>query len=329
MEGVIDVITRDLLTARGGFDWAVTEFVRVTDTLLPPRVFHRICPELVHRAETSCGTPVHLQLLGSNPERLGDNARRAAELGAPCIDINFGCPAKTVNRHDGGASLLKTPQRVEAVVAGVHRALEGSGIPVTAKLRLGFEDKRLAVACAQAAEAGGAASLVVHARTRREGYRPPAYWQWVRRIRQHVSVETVVNGDIWTLEDYQRARAISGCDHVMLGRAALADPLLAARIRHWQATGEHQPPTRWQDRSTILKEYAYQASQSVPEKVVVSLLKQWLNIMRQHDRDAAERFVELRRIRELSPFLQTLNPSDHSEREEKEEAFTALQTDRQ
>lgn len=306
MEGVIDVITRDLLTARGGFDWVVTEFVRVTDTRLPPRVFHRLCPELAAGAATPSGTPVHLQLLGSNPEKLGDNARHAAELGAPCIDMNFGCPAKTVNRHDGGASLLQTPRRVEAAVAGVHRALEGSGIPVTAKLRLGFEDKRLAVDCARAAEAGGAASLVVHARTRREGYRPPAHWRWVRRIRQRVGIDTVVNGDIWTLEEYQRARAISGCRHVMLGRAALADPLLAARIHHWQATGEVLPATRWQDRCAILEEYARRAGRAVPDKVVVSLLKQWLNIMRQHDREAGERFVELRRIRELTPFLTAL-----------------------
>ncbi|REC95533.1 tRNA-U20a,U20b-dihydrouridine synthase [Kushneria indalinina DSM 14324] len=306
MEGVIDALTRELLTAPGGFDWSVTEFVRITDARLPPRVFQRICPELDRDSQTPGGTPVHLQLLGSQPDKLGENARVAAALGAPVIDMNFGCPAKTVNRHDGGAALLRSPERVYRAVQGVHEALEGTGVPVTAKLRLGFEDKTLALECARAAEDGGAQRLVVHARTRREGYRPPAHWEWVARIREQAGVPVVVNGDIWTLEEYWRAREVSGCQDVMLGRAALADPWLARRIRHWQQTGERLPATRWQDRSAFLAAYAQRIDPALPSKVVVSLLKQWLNIMRQHDSEAGEHFQRLRRITALEDFMMAL-----------------------
>ena len=116
MEGVIDHVMRELLTSLGGIDRCVTEFVRVTDRLLPPRVFRRLCPELDTGGTTASGVPVYLQLLGGQAAVLADNAARAAELGAPGIDLNFGCPAKTVNRSDGGAILLREPQRVHAIV---------------------------------------------------------------------------------------------------------------------------------------------------------------------------------------------------------------------
>ncbi|HSP59182.1 MAG TPA: tRNA-dihydrouridine synthase, partial [Halomonas sp.] len=181
MEGVIDARTRDLLTRRPGFDWAVTEFVRVVDTCLPSRVFYKHCPELNGaRVATPSGVPVDIQLLGSDPVALAANARQALRLGATRVDLNFGCPAKTVNRHDGGASLLRDPERVHAVVKAVHGAI-GGAIPVTAKLRLGFADRRLALECAQAAESGGASQLVIHGRTRDEGYRTPAHWEWICR----------------------------------------------------------------------------------------------------------------------------------------------------
>ncbi|SHE62015.1 tRNA-dihydrouridine synthase C [Modicisalibacter ilicicola DSM 19980] len=306
MEGVIDAVTRELLANRGGIDWAVTEFVRVVDTRLPPRVFHKHCPELLSpQVTTSNGIPVHLQLLGSDPRALAANARQALRLGATSIDLNFGCPAKTVNRHDGGASLLRDPARVQRAVEAVTHAVDGA-IPVTAKLRLGYADYRLARACAQAAEAGGANHLVVHARTRNEGYRPPAHWEWIARIRHRVAIPVIANGDIWTLEDYWRARSLSGCTDVMLGRGALADPDLPARIRHWQRTGERLPETPWAVRGAILADYAALQRTTLPERVVVALLKQWLNHMRDRHEEARARFALLRRETGLDAFLRGL-----------------------
>ncbi|SDL39348.1 tRNA-dihydrouridine synthase C [Modicisalibacter muralis] len=303
MEGVIDAVTRELLSADEGLDWAVTEFVRVIDARLPARVFHRHCPELLQpEVATPSGVPVHLQLLGSDPVALAANAHQAVSLGAIGLDLNFGCPAKTVNRHDGGASLLRDPERVHRAVEAVSQAV-GQRVPVTAKLRLGFSDRRLALACALAAEAGGARHLVVHARTRDEGYRPPAHWEWIARIRHRLTIPVIANGDIWTLEDYWKARSLSGCGDVMLGRGMLADPWLARRIRLWQRTGQYLPETPWSARVAILAAYAERQRHTLPEKVVVSLLKQWLNQMRGRDAQAARRFATLRRETRLDPFI--------------------------
>jgi len=316
MEGVIDADTRALLSEDGALDWCVTEFVRVVDAKLPPRVFLRHCPELATAGAagpvTPSSTPVTLQLLGSDPEALAANAEQAIAQGATRLDLNFGCPAKTVNRHDGGASLLRTPVRVHAVVAAVADVGHRMGVTVNAKLRLGFDDKRLALACAQAAEAGGADELVVHARTRRESYRPPAHWEWIARIRAAVSVPVVANGDIWSLEDYWKARTLSGCRDVMLGRGMLADPWLARRIRHWQVSGgERLLATPWSARSDMLCRYAEAKRMTgMSEKVIVSLLKQWLNLMRGRDAEAATRFMALRRETALTPFLAGLNASE-------------------
>ncbi|MEC9483959.1 MAG: tRNA-dihydrouridine synthase family protein [Halomonas sp.] len=313
MEGTIDAVTRDLLTAQAGFDWTVTEFVRVVDARLPPRVFYKHCPELLApRVATPSGIPVHLQLLGSDPRALAANARQAVRLGATGLDLNFGCPAKTVNRHDGGASLLRDPERVHRAVAAVSNAVEGR-VPVTAKVRLGFADRRLALACALAAEAGGARHLVVHARTRNEGYRPPAHWEWIARIRHRLTIPVIANGDIWTLEDYWKARSLSGCEDVMLGRGVLADPDLAHRIRHWQRTGERLAETTWTRRAGILIAYAQRQRLALPDKVVVSLLKQWLNQMRARNAQAAACFSVLRRETRLDAFLTGLEATTHGD----------------
>ncbi|KAA0012070.1 tRNA-dihydrouridine synthase family protein [Billgrantia pellis] len=312
MEGVIDAHTRDLLSRQPGFDWAVTEFVRVVDARLPPRVFHRHCPELTQPAVTTpAGVPVALQLLGSDPAALAANAEQALRLGAREIDLNFGCPAKLVNRHDGGASLLRDPRRVHAAVAAVHQAVGGE-IPVTAKIRLGFSHRRLAIDCAKAAEAGGATRLVVHARTRDEGYRPPAHWEWIGRIRRHLAIPVVANGDIWSLEDYWKARTLSGCRDVMLGRGALADPWLAPRIRHWLNTGERLPATTWQARADVLIEFAALQRSILPDRLVTSLIKQWLNHMRQRDLESTHRFQAVKRLNDLDTLLAALvQPRSH------------------
>lgn len=305
MEGVIDVTTRALLSEIGGLDWIVTEFVRVVDQRLPAKVFYRTCPELHHHATTPHHTPVHLQLLGSDPAALGENAHQAVVCGATHIDINFGCPAKLVNRRGGGASMLKVPASVQEAVAGVSAAVPAH-IPVSAKLRLGFDDKHLALACAEAAVAGGAHWLTVHARTRKEGYRPPAHWEWIARIRDHVDVPVVANGDIWTLQDYWQARALSGCRDVMIGRGLLADPWLAQRIKQWQQSGTQLAATTWAQRASVLTAFAHQLVDTLPDKVVLSLLKQWLNIMRQHDEETTSRFVTLRTAQTVSELLTQL-----------------------
>jgi tRNA-dihydrouridine synthase C len=230
MEGLTDPHMRDVLTRIGGYDACVTEFIRVTDRLLPARTFLQYCPELRLGGRTRAGTPVHVQLLGSDPSVLADNAARAAELGAPSIDLNFGCPAKTVNRHRGGAVLLDEPHTVQAIVAAVRRAVP-LDVPVTAKMRLGVNDREYMLDNAQAIEAAGAAALVVHARTKADGYRPPAHWEAIAAIRAAVRLPVMANGEIWSIDDARRCQAASGCEDLMLGRGAVTSPALARQLR--------------------------------------------------------------------------------------------------
>jgi tRNA-dihydrouridine synthase C len=197
MEGLLDHSLRDTLTRAGGIDLCVSEFIRVTDAVLPKRAFYRVVPELLNESKTHAGVPVRTQLLGSDPEILAANAARLAKLNPAGIDLNFGCPAKTVNRHRGGAVLLDEPELVGQIVAAVRRAVP-SNVPVSAKMRLGFNDDLRAEDCAQAIEAAGADQLVVHARTKAHGYRPPAYWDRIADLRQSVKLPMVANGEIWT-----------------------------------------------------------------------------------------------------------------------------------
>lgn len=230
MEGLADFVLRDVLTRIGGFDGAVSEFVRVSGSVLPRRTYERLCPEVQNGCRTAAGTPMVIQLLGSEPELMGLNAVQAAKLSPHGVDLNFGCPAKTVNRSGGGAMLLADPGLLNRIVCAVRAAVPAA-VPVSAKMRLGISDTSRAIDCAQALADGGIASLVVHARTKDDGYRPPAHWEWIARIAEAVAVPVVANGEVWTVEDWQRCRAVSGCDDVMIGRGAVADPFLARRIK--------------------------------------------------------------------------------------------------
>ncbi|HNP01999.1 MAG TPA: tRNA-dihydrouridine synthase family protein, partial [Agitococcus sp.] len=175
MEGLTDVHMRHILTqmaGQTGFDWCVTEFIRITQQLLLPKAFYHYCPELLTGGKTASGTPVHIQLLGSDPQLLAENAQRVVELGAPAIDLNFGCPAKSVNQHRGGAVLLEEPELVHQIVLAVRNAVPKQ-IPVSAKMRLGVNDRSKMVDNALAIESAGASWLTIHARTKADGYRPP------------------------------------------------------------------------------------------------------------------------------------------------------------
>ncbi len=149
MEGLLDFVLRDILTRVGGVERCVSEFIRITDSLLPERVLLRLMPELLHDSKTASGVPVRPQLLGSDPACLADNAARLAAMGGAGIDLNFGCPSKVVNRHRGGAALLDDPELLYQIVSAVRRAVP-LPVPVSAKMRLGLHDDARAEACALA-----------------------------------------------------------------------------------------------------------------------------------------------------------------------------------
>ncbi len=296
MEGLADSLLRDLLTRQGGYDGAVSEFVRVTGSRLPTRAFRYACPELHNGSRTPAGTPVFVQLLGSNPDRMAESAAQLAVLGPAGIDLNFGCPAPTVNRHGGGAMLLNDPALMARIAAAVRGAVP-LGIPVTAKMRLGVSDTGNTLACAAALESGGVASLVVHARTRDQGYRPPAHWEWIARVRESVSVPVVANGEVWSESDYHRCREVTGCSDVMIGRGAVADPFLARRIRGGGGAAAPNRDSEWHELVPLLDEYWQRVKQCVAARHAPGRLKMWLNSLRRCYPQAETLY---RRIRSLT-----------------------------
>ena len=299
MEGVVDSLMRDMLTSLGGFDMCVTEFVRVVDALLPPRVFYRICPELHAKGYTPSGTPVRVQLLGQDPDVLAANASRAIDLGSHGIDLNFGCPAKTVNKSKGGAVLLKETETLYHILSAVRSAVPKEHI-VSAKMRLGFDDKSLAIENALALQDGGADLLVVHARTKKEGYNPPAYWDWIAKIRDRIDIPVIANGEIWTREDAKRCVSQSRCADIMLGRGALAHPLLAQTIK----TGEAD--MSWSHMLELLLRYSGYELYGDKGKYYPNRVKQWLRYLKIQFPQAVVLFETIRRLHKAEDIVEEL-----------------------
>jgi tRNA-dihydrouridine synthase C len=304
MEGLVDAPIRETLTKVGGIDRCVTEFIRVTHGMLPPRIFYKYAPELHNNALTEVGTPVAVQLLGSNAEMMGRHGAKAAELGAGQVDINFGCPAKTVNKHKGGCVLMREPELMYEITAAVRKAVPAN-IPVTAKMRLGYDDRSMGVACGQALEAAGASEIVIHARSKVDGYKPPAYWEEIARVREAVSSHVIANGEIWTVDDYWRCRKVSGCDDVMIGRGLIARPDLAAQIKASQK-GDSIEPMAWPEAVALVREYAAALQTRLEDKYVTGRIKQWLNYLRQGFAEAEALWPQARKIRDVAPMLACL-----------------------
>ena len=300
MEGVVDHLMRDMLTHIGGFDLCVTEFVRVVDQLLPPRVFHRLCPELDSGGLTPAGIPVRVQLLGQEPDWLAENAARAVALGSHGVDLNFGCPAKTVNKSKGGAVLLKEPDSLFRIVKAVREAVPDEQ-PVTAKMRLGFSDKSLAIENAQSLAEAGAAHIVIHARTKEEGYKPPAYWDWIAKVKRQVAVPIIANGEIWDRDDALRCQHESACDDLMLGRGALAMPNLAQVIR-----GEQQKMS-WHEVIDLLVKYSGYERFGLKAKYYPNRIKQWLRYIAMQYPQAETMYREVRILQQSHDIVQTLH----------------------
>lgn len=274
MEGLLDHHLRDALTRVGGVDRCVSEFIRVTDRQLPSHVFRRLMPELENGSLTATGTPVRAQLLGSDPACLAENAAALAALGAEGIDLNFGCPARTVNRHRGGSVLLDDPELLQEIVAAVRRAVP-AGVPVSAKMRLGYRDESRMLDCARAIADGGAGELAVHARTKVDGYLPPARWDRLAMIRAAVAIPVVANGDIWTVDDARRCLEASGCEALMLGRGMVADPGLALAIR----TGGAEA-VGWETVLPLAAAYWTALGEHFAPRHRAGRLKQWFNLLR-------------------------------------------------
>ena len=298
MEGLTDPIMRDVITSVGSFDWCVTEFIRVTDSILPDHIYHTYCPELLTNGKTAAGTPVHVQFLGNNPEMLAANAAKVAAMGAPAIDMNFGCPAKTVNRHRGGSVLLDEPEVVYELVKAVRDAVPAH-IPVSAKMRLGYMDRNFMLENAHAIDAG-AAWVTVHARTKADGYTPPAFWDQLRPIREALKINVIANGEIWNNADAKQCQLESGCEDLMIGRGAVTTPDLTQCIRQ----NSDLPLLSWQDLLQLQIRFIHG-----PAKTEIGMLgryKQWLGMMSKHYPEAKALWDEIKRLKKLDEIIEKL-----------------------
>ena len=294
MEGILDAIMREQLTAIGGYDRCVTEFVRVSQTVLPKRVFFRYAPELLQCGLTPSGTPVYLQLLGSNPKLMAANAARAASLGTAGIDLNFSCPTKTVNRSQGGAALLRSPQVIRSICEQVRDSVP-ERTPVTAKIRLGYDSDEQFDEILSVLSGVALSEITIHARTKRQGYRPPAHWHQLRQARLTLPYPVIANGELWTPADVARCAEISGCDAFMLARGALCRPDLGAAI---MATyrGEVGPAFSWPEAHQLLVTFLARNRAIYDQRYALNPVKQWLVYLKVYYPQAAALFSEVKRI---------------------------------
>lgn len=300
MEGVIDHLMRHMLTELGGIDLCMTEFIRIVDQKLPERVFYRYCPELHQGSVTPNGTPVRIQLLGQDPYWLAENAVVATSLGSQGIDLNFGCPAKAVNKSKGGAVLLKEPETLFAIAKAVREAVP-TELPVTAKMRLGFEDKSLAVENAQALSEGGVNEIAIHARTKVEGYKPPAYWEHIAHIKKHTSTPLIANGEIWNPEQAKQCQIQSQCENIMLGRGALAVPNLAAWIKGLDNK------LSWPEVLALLLNYSKYEIEGDKGLYYSNRVKQWMVYLKMAYPEAAEFFRSIRTIKKTQEMYDAIS----------------------
>ncbi|MCB0370009.1 MAG: tRNA-dihydrouridine synthase family protein [Bdellovibrionales bacterium] len=257
MEGITHGAFREKISSMGGVDFCVTEFMRVTQQIHPKKVFYRFCPELKKynfnknnsldssdRLATNPfdflnfkqgplinkKTPILIQFLGADSELLLQNSLRAIELGAKGIDLNFGCPAKVVNRHMGGAFLLQFPNLIGQITKFIRSRLPVD-IKVSAKIRLGFNDTSLIKDITQALDESNIDWLTVHCRTKKNGYAPPAYWEYIPTMKQWTNIPIIANGDIFSVEDLLMCYKQTKCTSFMIGRGIIFNPFLFTEVR--------------------------------------------------------------------------------------------------
>ncbi|HHF2049509.1 TPA: tRNA dihydrouridine(16) synthase DusC [Haemophilus influenzae] len=288
MQGVLDPFVRQLLTEVNDYDLCITEFVRVVDQLLPEKVFYRLCPELKNQGFTSSGTPVRVQLLGQHPEYLAENAIRAIELGSHGIDLNCGCPSKTVNGSNGGAALLKQPGLIYRATQALRQAVP-SEFPVSVKVRLGWDNISQAFEIADAVEQGGATEITVHGRTKSDGYRADRInWKKIGKVRERLSIPVIANGEIWHWQDGQDCLSQTGCQDLMVGRGALNIPNLSHVLK---SNAEKMP---WNEIQKILQKYANVENEYDSGFYHVARIKQWLRYLNKEYDEANQVFDKIK-----------------------------------
>ncbi len=302
MAGITDTVFRRLIRGLGGCGLMMTEFtsshgvVATSRAKKPTRTFNYLSFDETER-------PISAQLFGADPEVMADAARFCEDLGFDMVDINFGCPVKKVVRCNGGSGLLRDLPLVERLLKSVRTAIR---IPLTIKIRAGWNDRELVhVRLARLAGNCGVEALALHPRTREQGYSGQADWTRIAEVKEAVDIPVIGNGDIVVPEDAVRMVRETGCDGVMIGRAAASNPWIFRQIAEYLETGSYCHPTD-EDRRRIMKTY-YQTLDEGAEPNAIGKMKQFATLFTHGIRNGTHLRKGIHQAKSTSEVLDTVD----------------------
>ncbi len=246
LSGVTDLVFRRLVRRYAPHSMMYTEMVSASE------LHHlRSLPHIMDIDPDE--RPISIQLFDCRPDFMAAAARKAVDQGADTVDINMGCPVNKITKKGGGSSLLRDPDRAVRLVEAVANAVD---VPVTVKTRIGWSDDEInAIEFAQRMQAAGAQMLTLHGRTRAQGYNGSARWDWIRRVKDHLSIPVIANGDIFSVDAAVRCLEKTGADGVMCSRGTLGYPFLVGEIDYFLKTGTVLPPPTPAQRLECAKEH--------------------------------------------------------------------------
>lgn len=268
MEGVGDYSFRKAIASIGGFDEAVRDFLRV------PANAHVKSLSTVYFSDELAPIPLAAQIMGSDIDLMAAMAQELVLRGAPRVDVNCGCPSPTVVGRGGGSSLLKDPTILYQVAKSVVQAVS---IPVTVKMRSGFEDISLFKENLLAAQESGVRYITLHPRTKVDGYGPPARWDLIAEAKSILKIPVIGNGDILSVEDALEMLKTTGCDGLMIGRGSVINPFLFQQIKAHYAGVPYIP--KWEQLVRYLDIYAESIASNMSLRNYVGKLKQLLGFL--------------------------------------------------
>jgi tRNA-dihydrouridine synthase B len=291
MDGYSDWPFRSVCRSLGSA-MSYSEFVKVEDVLQRPRhIRHKLYYEAAER-------PVVFQIYGDDPDRIVEAALIVQELGPDIIDINMGCPAKSVAARGAGVGMMRTPLKIARVFRKLSACLR---VPVTGKIRLGWEDRRTYKLVARIVEENGGSLIAIHGRTKEQSYGGQADWDAIAELKAAVKIPVIGNGDVKTVADIERLKRYTGCDAVMIGRAAMANPWIFARLDREQVSPMQVQELIREHLERNVKFYGPEDGQRLFRKHAVQYL-----LMKHLTREDRKRILQVRPPAEFMALLEQL-----------------------